>query len=108
MSSRLRLWGELILGSIPDKVLRYDVEHNAHLARRIQFFPPKDYDKEDCIEVPGWLRKMGRLPGKFCTRKEWLPIVGSDVNEVMPSLTCLYTVFLYSVNTSMTCLLTPR
>jgi len=83
MQSRLRVWGELILGSIPDKVLKYDVEHNAHLARRIQFFPPKDYDKEDCIEVPGWLKREYRLPDKFCTRKEWLPIVSSDVNEVM-------------------------
>jgi len=45
MQSRVKIWGELILGSIPDKVLRYDVEHNAHLARRIQFFPPKDYDE---------------------------------------------------------------
>jgi hypothetical protein len=83
MSSRVRVWGELLLGAVPDKVLGYDVEHNAHLARRIQFFPPKDYDKEDCVEVPGWLRKMARLPERFCTRKEWLPIVGSDVNEVV-------------------------
>ena len=83
MQNRLRIWGELILGSIPDKVLRYDVEHNAHLARRIQFFPEKGYEGEDCVEVPGWLRKMARLPGKFCTRKEWFPIVGSDVNEVV-------------------------
>jgi|GEM_PF-2881402 len=35
------------------------------------------------IEVPGWLKKMGRLPGKFCTRKEWFPISGSEVSEVM-------------------------
>ena len=83
MFNRLRIWTELMLGAVPDKVLRYDVEHNVHLARRIQFYPPKDYDKEDCIEVPGWLRKMGRLPEKFCTRKVWLPIVGSDVNEVI-------------------------
>ena len=83
MQSRVRVWGELILGSVPDKVLRYDVEHNAHLARRIQFFPEKGYEGEDCVEVPGWLRKMARLPGKFCTRKEWLPIVGGDVNEVI-------------------------
>jgi hypothetical protein len=83
MQGRLRIWAELLLGAVPDKVLRYDVEHNAHLARRIQFFPPKDYEGEDCVEVPGWLRKVARLPSKFCTRKEWLPIVGSDVNEVM-------------------------
>jgi len=83
MQSRVRIWGELILGSVPDKVLRYDVEHNAHLARRIQFFPEKGYEGEDCVEVPGWLRKMGRLPGKFCTRKEWFPISGGDVNEVI-------------------------
>ncbi len=74
MQSRVRVWGELILGSVPDKVLRYDVEHNAYLARRIQFFPEKGYEGEDCVEVPGWLRKMGRLPNKFCTRKEWLPV----------------------------------
>jgi hypothetical protein len=80
---RLRVWAGLVLGAVPDKVLRYDVEHNAHLARRIQFFPPKDYDKEDCIEVPGWLKREYRLPGKFCTRKEWLPIAGSDVDEVV-------------------------